>query len=109
MVQIGKGSLILVKNKIEIDDYVQIGAYVTIRDHIHFPTKKKNEKIINTESEIKSIKICKNAWIGNYSTIFPGVKIGENSVVATYSFVNQDVKPNTIVAGQPARVVGIKK
>ncbi len=109
VVQIGKGCLILVKKKIEIDNFVQIGAYVTIRDHIHFPTKKKNEKIIDTESDIKPVKIGKNVWIGNYATIFPGVTIGENSVVATYSLVTQDVKPNSIVAGQPARLVSIKK
>ena len=39
------------------------------------------------------------------STILPGVIIGPNSIVGTCSVVTKDVPPNTIVAGNPARVI----
>jgi acetyltransferase-like isoleucine patch superfamily enzyme len=34
--------------------------------------------------------------------VLPGVTIGENSVVGSYSLVTRDVKPYTVVAGNPA-------
>jgi len=54
---------------------------------------------------MKPIRICKNAWIGANATILPGVTIGENAVVGAGSVVTHDVLPNTVVAGNPARVI----
>ena len=48
---------------------------------------------------------CRRAWIGAGATILPGVTIGENSVVGAGSVVTRDVESNTIVAGNPARVI----
>ena len=53
----------------------------------------------------KPVRICKNAWIGAGATILPGVTVGENAVVGAGSVVTKDVAPNTIVAGNPARLV----
>lgn len=52
---------------------------------------------------LKPIVLEKRSWIGAQATILPGVKIGENSVVAAGSVVTKDVPPNTIVAGNPAK------
>ncbi len=38
-------------------------------------------------------------------TILPGVTIGENAVVGAASVVTRDVAPNTIVAGNPAKLL----
>ena len=40
-----------------------------------------------------------------YCTIFPGVKIGNNSIVSTYSIVTETIPANVQVAGQPARII----
>lgn len=53
----------------------------------------------------RPVHICRRVWIGAGSTILPGVTVGENSVVGADSFVTRDVEPNTIVAGNPARVI----
>jgi len=53
----------------------------------------------------KPIHIGKNVWIGSCATILPGVTIGDNSVVGANSVVTKDVEPNTIVVGNPARVL----
>lgn len=54
---------------------------------------------------MKPVRICKNAWIGVNAIIMPGVTIGENAVVGAGSVVTHDVLPNTVVVGNPARVI----
>ena len=46
-----------------------------------------------------------NVWVGGQVGIMPGVRIGRNSVVGIHAVVFDDVPPNVIVAGNPARVV----
>ena len=53
----------------------------------------------------KSVHICRNAWIGAGATILPGVTVGENAVVAAGAVVTKDVAPNTIVGGNPAKLI----
>src|ERR1700744_2287667 len=53
----------------------------------------------------KPIVIERNVWIAAGATILGGVTVGENSVVAAGSVVTKDVPPNTLVGGNPARVV----
>jgi acetyltransferase-like isoleucine patch superfamily enzyme len=47
----------------------------------------------------------RNVWVGGQAAVLPGVRIGENSVVGFRSVVTEDVPPNVVVAGNPARVV----
>jgi acetyltransferase-like isoleucine patch superfamily enzyme len=49
--------------------------------------------------------IGKECNIGAHSIIMPGVKIGDNCVVAAASVVMKDVPPNCLVAGNPARIM----
>ena len=51
------------------------------------------------------IEIMDNVFIGCNSTILGNVKIGPNAVVAAGSVVTKDVPPNSVVAGNPARVI----
>jgi acetyltransferase-like isoleucine patch superfamily enzyme len=46
-----------------------------------------------------------NVWVGGQAAIMPGVRIGKNSVVGIHAVVFEDVPPDRIVAGNPARVV----
>jgi acetyltransferase-like isoleucine patch superfamily enzyme len=48
------------------------------------------------------VRIGRNAWIGRAAIILPGVTIGEHAVVAAGSVVTRDVRPRTVVAGNPA-------
>ena len=51
------------------------------------------------------VTIGDNVWIGGGVTIIGGVTIGRNAVVAAGSVVIRDVPPDTLVAGNPARVI----
>ncbi len=85
---------------IEIGDGVLIGHNVTIAtlNHDFHPEKRQN-------ITPKSVKIGKNAWIGSDSTILPGVKIGNGAIVGAGSVVTKSIPENTIVAGNPARII----
>ena len=55
------------------------------------------------------VHIGDNVWVGARSVILPGVKIGNNVVIAAGSVVTKDVPENVMVAGVPAvvkKVVG---
>lgn len=51
------------------------------------------------------IKIGNDVWVGGNCVILAGVTIGDNSVVAAGSIVTKDVPKNTVVAGNPARII----
>jgi len=51
------------------------------------------------------IKVCRNARIGAYSIILPGVTIGEGSIIGANSLVTDDIPPFSIAFGSPAKVI----
>lgn len=53
----------------------------------------------------KSVTIGHNVWVGGRSVINPGITIGDNAVIGSGSVVTRDVPANTVVAGNPARVI----
>ena len=53
----------------------------------------------------KPVMIGNDVWIGGNCTILPGVKIGNNVVVAAGAVVTKDVPDNCVVGGVPARKI----
>jgi len=62
---------------------------------------------LQTEADWKVEKtiIKKGASIGSGATILANVCVGENAIVGAGAVVTKDVPPNTIVAGNPAKVL----
>jgi galactoside O-acetyltransferase len=58
-----------------------------------------------SDISIAPVSIESGAWIGYGSTILKGVLIGAGSVIAAKSVVTRNVPPNTLVAGNPARII----
>lgn len=103
-VKIGKrviimpGCLMMAAGEITIDDDAQIAANVQLIFNNH---DLDNRMVITC----KPVHVGRRAWIGAGATLLPGITVGENSVVGAGSVVTRDVEPNTIVAGNPARVI----
>src|SRR6201994_352749 len=57
-------------------------------------------RVIHTDTYIG-----KNCFIGAHAIILPGIRVGDNSIVATGSVVTREVASNTLVGGNPARVI----
>ena len=92
------GCLMMSAGGITLEDDVLIAANVQLISNNH---DLMHRHIITC----KPVRICRGAWIGAGSTILPGVTVGENAVVGAGSVVTRDVGPDTIVAGNPARVI----
>jgi acetyltransferase-like isoleucine patch superfamily enzyme len=86
---------------LDIADDVMIGPNVSLITSGH-PVEPSQRRKITIG---KPIVIERNVWIAVGATIIGGVTIGENSVVAAASVVTKDVPPNTLVRGNPARVI----
>lgn len=60
----------------------------------------------NFSKQLGCIEVMDNVAIGAKSIILPNVKIGPNAIIGAGSVVTKDVPPGTIVAGNPAKVIG---
>lgn len=69
-------------------------------------TQKFKEKIYADENNKYGCIIGNDVWIGYNATIMGGCTIGDGAIVATGALVKENVEPYTIVAGQPAKVIG---
>src|SRR3954462_11844631 len=90
---------------VTIEDNVFIGHTVTfINDSYPRATTVGGGLQTEADWKVERTFIRKGASIGSGSTILSRVTVGENAIVGAGSVVTKDVAPNTIVAGNPARV-----
>jgi acetyltransferase-like isoleucine patch superfamily enzyme len=91
---------------VSIEDNVFIGHSVTfINDS--YPRATAADGSLQTEADwkVERTVIKKGASVGSGSTILSRVVIGENAIVGAGSVVTKDVPPNSIVAGNPAKLL----
>lgn len=102
------GGSICAAFSIEIGQYCLIGANVSIVDTDFHPLKSQFRRYNTNHKDIGSatIVIEDNVFIGTGAVILKGVKIGKNSVVGAGSIVTKSIPPNSIVAGNPAKIIG---
>lgn len=111
-------------------DKLIIGKFVQIAHGVRFITSSANHKTSGfstypfmnfmmtsqtTREDIKEmfeeapdkgdIVVGNDVWIGLEATIMPGVKIGDGAIIGAKSLVTRDVKPYTVVAGNPAKTI----
>ncbi len=91
---------------VTIEDCVFIGHGVTfINDSYPRAANPDGTLQIEKDWKVEYTLVKKGASIGSGSTILANVTIGENAIVGAGSVVTKDVPANTIVAGNPAKVL----
>ena len=91
---------------VTIEDNVFVGHGVMFINDM-YPRATTAEGIVQGERDwkVEQTFVKKGASVGSGATILAKVTIGENAIVGAGSVVTRDVPANTIVAGNPARVL----
>lgn len=107
-VKVGKGCFISTRRwstepyLVEIGDRVQLTRGVMIHTH---GGGNAVRNIFPDFDTFGKVIIDDDAYIGAYSQIMPGVRIGKNSIVAAGSVVTKSVPDGVVVGGNPARYI----
>jgi acetyltransferase-like isoleucine patch superfamily enzyme len=111
MVKIGdnvgiSGSTIYSFKYIEIGENTLIGAGCKILDNDLHPLELK-ARLIDDKSKVKrsEIIIGKNCFLGSNSIILKGTRLGENCIVGAGSVVKGEYPDNSIIVGNPAKLI----
>jgi acetyltransferase-like isoleucine patch superfamily enzyme len=113
---IREGCVFYCGNSIKIGKNVIFADNIIVSDTNHHPVSPHDRRLMvksgwSTDlwkwkhAKSAPIIIEDNVWIGQYSRILKGVRIGENSIVASNSVVTHNVPSNSIVGGNPAKVI----
>lgn len=99
-VYINKNVNLVALGGIQIDDQVLIGPQAILTSINHDQTPDGRRNLIP-----RTVHLKKNAWIGAGAIVLPGVTVGQNAIVGAGAVVTKDVPDNTVVVGNPAKVI----
>lgn len=93
---------------VTIEDNVFVGHGVTFVNDT-YPRATAPDGGLQTEKDwkVERTLVKQGASIGSGSTILANVVIGEDAIVGAGSVVTRDVPRNTIVAGNPAKILRV--
>ena len=107
---IGHYGFIDASQGVTIEEGCQIGFYVVLSSHSsHYSIRLYGEDYGGSDmiGYVKGkIHIGKYTFVGAHSTVMPNTNIGKGCIVAAYSYVQGDFPDFSIIAGNPAKIVG---
>jgi len=107
---IGDGTYIAFDTSLFVEKSVEIGRNCAISWDVEFMDTDFHRMSVS-DNEVKRAAIVLNdhVWIGAGARILKNVELGGNSVVAASSVVTKPFPGNSIIAGNPAKLVGTKE
>jgi acetyltransferase-like isoleucine patch superfamily enzyme len=99
------GGAIVCEERITIGDRVTVGANTVIADTDFHPLDPVRRYVAPLDGATRPVNIEDDVFIGMQCLILKGVTIGRGSVIGAGSVVTRDIPPNSIAAGNPARVL----
>ena len=101
-IRLNYGTSIYAESAVTIGNRALIGPYVMIADTDFHDVHDRARRLPG-----RPVVIEDDVWIGAKASVLKGVRIGRGAVVGVGAVVTRDVQPFSIVAGVPARVVGV--
>jgi acetyltransferase-like isoleucine patch superfamily enzyme len=113
LLQIGDHTDIAHNCKLTIGKEIRIGRHCLVAENVFMfdSSGHATDPVLRrqgsppADDQVRPITLEDNVWIGTNAIIFPGVTIGEGSIVSAGAVVMTDVPPYTVVAGNPARKI----
>ena len=105
-VWIGEGAVLDASGGLEIGSHTSIGLNVMVWSHASFLTNLTMNNTPNNplNAKMKTV-IGSGCTIAGPSVIYPGITIGDKTMVLSMSVVNKDFFGNGILAGSPAKMI----
>lgn len=103
---VNRHTMIDASERIQIGAHCMIGPFCYITDHDH--GTKLGQPVAEQPLVGAPVVIEDGCWIGANVTILKGVCIGAGAIVGAGAVVTRDVASNAIVAGVPARQIGVR-
>jgi maltose O-acetyltransferase len=107
-VRIGRNTRINRRCTLDLRGGLVIGNNVSISPEVMILAASHDVNKPDFGNVAASVTIEDHAFIGTRAMILPGVTVGRGAVVNAGSQVSKDVPPMTIVAGTPARPIGVR-
>jgi acetyltransferase-like isoleucine patch superfamily enzyme len=104
---IGHDCALVVAKRIRIGKHCLISGGTVIIDSSGHHTDPDERRLGHPPppEDVREVTIGDDVWVGMRCFIFPGVRIGNGSIIAAGSVVRTHVPPYAVAAGNPARVV----
>ncbi len=104
------GAIISTNSKVVIGDYAFLAHEVVLADSFcATPFKTSQRDVTGAVESRPSILIGENSWVGARALLLAGACVGEGAIVGAAAVVDFEVPPYSIVAGNPACIVGTVK
>lgn len=98
------GDRVTIKNGVQIWDGIQIEDDVFIGPNVTF-TNDRHPFSNNRNYKLEMTLVKKGSSIGANATILPGLEIGCNAVIGAGAVVTRSVPDNSVVVGNPAKII----
>ena len=103
---LGWGVIVVINKEVLIEEDVRIPYDCRISDSDGHPREVdlRNANLPPDPKDVRPVRICRGAWIGNGSHIMKGVTIGEGAIIGANSVVISDIPEFALALGNPAEV-----
>jgi acetyltransferase-like isoleucine patch superfamily enzyme len=93
---VGRGSVIVARERIEIGRGTEIAENVVVRDQDH------RMPLSSQEHEVDPIRIGAGVWLGAGVVVLRGSQVGDQAVIGANAVVRTNVEPDSLYVGVPA-------
>lgn len=104
------GNNVVINRRVHLDGRIGVRIHdnVSISPEVYIVSLEHDPQDASFGTRGAEVIIEEDVWIGVRAMIMPGVRVGKGAVVAAGAVVTKEVAPYQIVAGVPARPIGVR-